>query len=75
MSQAVWSAVQMNNREEAKRWSLSLIIISFVVIYLTNHVLKRESSSQRRTLWARIRGRKSAVDITRNENIEKQENS
>ncbi|HHW94258.1 MAG TPA: molybdate ABC transporter permease subunit [Clostridiaceae bacterium] len=75
MSQAVWSAVQMNNREEAKRWSLMLIIISFVVIYLTNHVLKRESSSQRSTWLARIRRKKSAADFARNEEIEKQEHS
>jgi len=55
LSQAVWSAVQMNDRALAKRWSLTLIAISFVVIYLTNHVLNRDSSSGRLSLGTRIK--------------------
>ncbi len=57
MSQAVWSAVQINDRELAKRWSLLLIAISFAVIYLTSHVLNRNSGSSRLSLYTRIKRR------------------
>jgi len=59
MALAVYSAVQNNKKELAIRWSLVIITISFVAIFLMNLTLKGYKT-RKRMLRRKVQGRETA---------------
>ena len=46
MALAVYSAVQNNHKEAAMRWSLIIVVISFLAIFLMNRTMKRYQGTE-----------------------------